>query len=190
MKVAKRSCFLGLLFCMAIAASTAGAQVTLSVPPVVELKAAVPAILLLSVGNSIDNSLSLVGVLGGWGTPDRGQAPGTRRFRIQPGEICDLGSLNLFSNVPDWYKIVVYSRNEGLLLPEDMPEGPKQGISYRLRLGDLWCVGINGIFEYGGHGKTPKGGVTMDLALMVDEIPHKKEPGQYSDSLLFTIVVE
>ena len=170
-----------------LAPTLATAQAMLTVNPAIELKVTIPPVLLVSVEDYSAHSLSIAGILGS-AILNAVRGSGQKLFELREGSLGDLGSLNLFSNVPDKYRLSIISGNGGLLVPTSGDRAA--GIPYRLKIGDEWADREGGTFVFICSGKSPKGGKALSLGLQVDEIPPDKEPGLYFDYLIFTISLE
>jgi hypothetical protein len=177
---------IALLFAV-LAVAASGAQALSCSGSAVEMSAFVPPVLLVSVDEFQDNSLVLVGFVGSTHGKFR-QASGRRFFELEDDRPCDLGSFRLFSNIPEKYKITILSQNGALLLPSSGDRD--DGIPYRLKVGETWIAGEDGVFVYIGSGKSVRGGSPISLELQASQPPAKRRSDLYFDSLTFAVSVE
>jgi len=164
-----------------------GAQTLSFSGPIVEMSASVPPILLVSVDEHLGTSMVIAGLVDP-SSRDFVQSPDRRFFELRSDRPCDLGSFNLFSNIPGKYKVTIMSQNGALLLPSS---GDKDdGIPYRLRVGGNWIACADGAFVYIGSGKSPWRGPPLGLELQAGPLPKERRSDLYFDTLTFAVSVE
>jgi hypothetical protein len=183
--IREKTCIALLLAVLAPVAS--GAQALSFSGPAVEMSALVPPILLVSIDEHLDTSMVIVGLVDP-SSRDFVQSSDRRFFELRSDRTCVLGSFNLFSNIPEKYKVTIVSQNGALLLPSS---GDKDdGIPYRLRVGGNCVAYADGAFVYIGSGKSPRGGSPLSLELQAGPLPRERRSDRYFDALTFAVSVE
>ena len=156
----------------------------------IQIVAYVPPTLRLDLDFSRDGSLQLSGKVRGEESPDsRGSqaflqdAAGHSVFDISSGATIPIGNASLFSNLPGFYSIVVFSANGGFLRSRTSESDVL--IPYQLMLGDRLSSARQGSFSFALGGKAGKNSPDFPVALSIGEF--QAAQGDYSDSLSFSI---
>lgn len=152
----------------------------------VEIAGDIPVVLQVSVGESLDTTLQLSGIVG----PDAGrksQDSDHPFFIGDEGLYINIGSLKIFSNHLGGYSISISSQNNGFLVRDS--GGARTGIRYALLLDGHLIHSESGVFEYEMGGKSEGRGSLLQLDLLIDDVPAGLQNGRYSDWLAFAMTV-
>lgn len=172
-----------ILFALLFAALSLHAQATPSSKSVtIHLVAVVPPMLNLSLDFSQNSTALVAGYLeDGQSAP----APRPEAFGIREGAKVELGNARIFSNVPGYYSINVYSANGGTLKNASAAHGAD--IPYTLTLGEKQASARNGAFQFSHSGVSSREGSPLKVGLAIASLPAGAVRGLYVDNLLFAV---
>lgn len=171
-----------------ILAAAAWGQNTFTTPPqTIVVNINIPPILKLSIDNTITNSITIAAR---YASPDifLSPAPGLFVFDVSQGSEYQIGTIRIFSNMPESYALKIESINNGQMAAMDGRN--TAAISYGIRVGAVPLGSYSGEFVLPLSGKTDQEGDEFVFLLDFGPLPENLPSGVYYDKLILSLSKE